>query len=271
MNQYKLVNKGRGEEVLAIMKEAAWIYELQIGNSEIIKSDVETFEYDMEIIRTQQSISSDNSLNDFLHDDYLSFREAVFCLVGINPNTVIALDRDTMSPDDRAGILVYQTLKESREYRKLSRAPQDDQKDGFISKAEDKVYTKGFIRWAIEKGLFIEVSDNKTIHKIGPEERNYSKKFSKELHKQLTKNNLISGEFDEIWTWLVPQNALALLADKLSMKFPKECPPSRKQLNLLAYIKNPGKSALRKTVPSNNRPIIQKIDSVILKLRENYT
>jgi hypothetical protein len=271
MNQYKLVNKDRGEEVLAIMKEAAWIYELQIGNSEIIKSDVETFEYDMEIIRTQQLISSDNSLNDFLHDDYLSFREAVFCLVGINPNTVIALDRDTMSPDDRAGILVYQTVKESREYRKLSRAPQVGQKDGFISKTEDKVYTKGFIRWAIEKGLFIEVSDNKTIHKIGPEERNYSKKFSKELHKQLTKNNLISGEFDEIWTWLVPQNALALLADKLSMKFPKECPPSRKQLNLLAYIKNPGKSPLNKTVPSNNGPIIQKIDSVIHKLRKNYT
>ena len=271
MNQYKLVNKDRGEEMLAIMKEAAWIYELQIGNSEIIKSDVETFEYDMEIIRTQQSISSDNSLNDFLHDDYLSFREAVFCLVGINPNTVIALDRDTMSPDDRAGILVYQTLKESREYRKLSRAPQVGQKDGFISKAEDKVYTKGFIRWAIEKGLFIEVSDNKTINKIGPEERNYSKKFSKELHKQLTINNLISGGFDEMWTWLVPQNALASLADKLSRKFPKECPQSRKEKNLLAYIKNPGKSPLRKTVPSNNRIIIEKIDSVILKLKKNYT
>jgi len=271
MNQYKLVNENRGEEVLATMKEAAWIYELQIGNSEITKSDVETFEYDMEIIRTQQLISSDNSLNDFLHDDYLNFREAVFCLVGINPNTVIALDRDTMSPDDRAGILVYQTVKESREYRKLSRAPQVGQKDGFISKAEDKVYTKGFIRWAIEKGLFIEVSDNKTIHKIGPEERNYSKKFSKELHKQLTKNNLISGGFDEMWTWLVPQNALTLLADRLSRKFPKECPPGRKEKNLLAYIKNPGKSPLNKTVPSNNGPIIQKIDSVILKLRKNYT
>jgi hypothetical protein len=74
-----------------------------------------------------------------------------------------------------------------------------------------------------------------------------------------------------MWTWLVPQNALALLADKLSRKFPKECPPGRKQVNLLAYIKNPGKSPLNKTVPSNNRPIIEKIDSVILKLEKNNT
>jgi hypothetical protein len=103
------------------------------------------------------------------------------------------------------------------------------------------------------------------------ENRNLSEDFAKKLHQILTNYGLISGDFDDMWTWEKAQNALAYLSDNLSLAFPEQCPRTRKEVILLAYIINPGKSRLSQVKESTDRPTLRSIDSAISSLKGNHS
>ncbi len=165
MTQYKLVNENNGKELLSYMSDSMLYYEILISKSEFCDSDMETLNFDIETIGAKDPTSKDNSLNDFLNDEYLSFKEALFCLVGFTPHAVSIYGDDTMSYTDRPGFLVDMVLSETREYRKLKKAPKLETKGGFISVTEDRVYTNGLIPWAIKAGIIEEVFESSNTSK----------------------------------------------------------------------------------------------------------
>ncbi len=250
-------------------------------NSERITHLLISLEAAFLLIQEYRQNDLEQSLDDILEREYLTFTEALFILYGLYPSHCFDL-RQIRELDDMDGynhtFLLSYFETNSKVYAKLSSAitaGKESTKHGIQSDSKGGVYTEQFIPWAIDK-KFIEktVKDqtgNKTTGKVDSEKRNYPEEFAKELHKQLTDQGLISGGLNEMWLWLPIQSALVNLADKLSIKFSDECPSSRKGVYLLAYIEKSGKTPFNKLIASNNSPILRKIDNAISGLKDNYT
>jgi len=141
---YKLVNEDTGNRTVDKLNLYADIYK---STNDISKEKIDALMDEIVVIEHFQDASPDRSLNEYLKYDYLTVKEAVFCLLGLNPNIV----------DVIKGELIYQALSETKEFRYLMRAEGDD----FISESNGKVFTKGFITWALNKG-FIESTVSKS-------------------------------------------------------------------------------------------------------------
>jgi len=141
---YKLVNEDTGNRTVDKLNLYANIYK---STNDISKEKIDALMDEIVVIEHFQDASPDRSLNEYLKYDYLTVKEAVFCLLGLNPNIV----------DVIKGELIYQALSETKEFRYLMRAEGDD----FISESNGKVFTKGFITWALNKG-FIESTVSKS-------------------------------------------------------------------------------------------------------------
>jgi hypothetical protein len=135
---YKLVNEDTGNRTVDKLNLYADICK---STNDISKEKIDALMDEIVVIEHFQDISPDKSLNEYLKYDYLTVKEAVFCLLGLDPNIV----------DVIKGELIYQALSETKEFRYLMRA----EGDGFMSESNGKVFTKGFITWALDKG-FIE-------------------------------------------------------------------------------------------------------------------
>ena len=134
--------------------------------------------------------------------------------------------------------------------------------------SQDRISTMEFLKWAALKGFIKEIEESKDHQETGNKgERNYPEWLALELHKQLTEQGLISGDFNSMWQWLPKhKNTLPFLADRLSKCFEEECPLNRKQPNLTAYIKYSGTS-FRQVTATTDRTMISKIDTVIQNLQ----
>jgi len=239
------------------------------GSSELMHSVI-SLEALGWIIRDHQDTPGIN-LDIILERDHLTFTEALLILHGLYPTPGLDINQ---APDpslfDYSLLLDYFQVN-SREYRQLLSAIQAGKgstRHGIKSDSENGVYTESFIPWAIDKGFIEEkVVDNN----VNPKVRNYPEDFSKTLHKQLTKNGLISGIFNDMWTWLPNhKNTLGYLADELSSKFSDTCPVHKKQPNLTAYIKYEG-AKFRSMAVSKDYEIKDKIDLAISEMKKIYT
>jgi len=133
-----------------------------------------------------------------------------------------------------------------------------------IESCATKTKTQVFLEWAVLKGFIKEIEENRETTSKG--DRSYPEWLAKELHKQLTEQGLISGDYDLMWQWLPKRkNTLPYLSDRLSKYFKEECPLNRKQPNLTAYIKYSG-TDFRKVSETTDRVMISKIDTVIQNL-----
>ena len=139
---YKLVNEDTGNRTVDKLNLYANIYK---STNDISKEKIDALMDEIVVIEHFQDASPDRSLNEYLKYDYLTVKEAVFCLLGLNPNIV----------DVIKGELIYQALSETKEFRYLMRAEGDD----FISESNGKVFTKGVITWALNRG-FREKTNN---------------------------------------------------------------------------------------------------------------
>jgi len=288
MKKYKLINEDRGAEIIygledelnsklndtiAIPAEAADISCTNID--ELEQQLIDEFE------RNSKNLSncctqSPQQLNECINYDYLTPEEVIFCFLGLDIR-YIPENFSTEKMYSEVDCQVIDNIVDNTiEYKMLKRAIKLKEKTGITITPNREIHTDGLIDWAIDK-FIEEVADTKSAVKNTstkrlkiPNTKGYPKDFAKELHKQLTKHGLISGNFEEMWLWEKYQNSLSYLADELSNKFPDECPASRKEVYLLAYITNPGKSKLSQVSASHDGPALRSIDSTISTLKNNY-
>jgi DNA mismatch repair ATPase MutS len=165
MKQYKLVNENRGNEIIAMLEDilAGDIFNkldkapklltkiiFKTKNGKEFKSYKESVEIIKELHHKQSSVA----LNHYLADRYLSFDQAALCMLGLNPMAVSAIGNNPRVINRKIkGVILKRFIMETAECRGLSKAPGVEEKSGFISDAEDKVYTDGFISWAIDQGI----------------------------------------------------------------------------------------------------------------------
>lgn len=288
MKQYKLINENCGAEILSELEERLNdklndMIKIPIeaesmgyaNNDELEQQLTDEFERNVENL-SNCNTHTNNQLNEWLnYYAYLTPEEALFCLLGLDINHIPnKFSIEKMHSEINCQV-IDAVASRTLEYESLRRAIKAKEKIGMDLPGRD-IYTDGLINWAV--GKFIEeITDkspptkNTSTQKIKiPDARNYPEDFAKELHKQLTSHHLISGEFNDMWTWKAKQNALAAFADMLSLSFIKECPNSRKELNILAYIANPGKTTLRKVAATENIAKLKKLKLVISAIKENY-
>ena len=177
MKQYKLVNENRGDEIITMLEKilVSDIFNkldktpkiltkiiLKTRNGKEFKSYKESVELIKELHHKQPNLA----LNHYLADNYLSFDEAVLCILGLNPRTVGAMDNNPRVINKKIkGVILKRFIMETAEGRGLSKAPRVEEESGFISDEEDKVYTDEFISWAIKKGFIEEVVESKSKQK----------------------------------------------------------------------------------------------------------
>ncbi len=177
MKQYKLVNENRGDEIITMLEKilVSDIFNkldktpkiltkiiLKTRNGKEFKSYKESVELIKELHHKQPNLA----LNHYLADNYLSFDEAVLCILGLNPRTVGGMGNNPrVINKEIKSVILKRFIMETAEGRGLSKAPRVEEESGFISDAEDKVYTDEFISWAIKKGFIEEVVESKSKQK----------------------------------------------------------------------------------------------------------
>ena len=107
------------------------------------------------------SDQSNEQLNSFLTDDNLSQEEAIFCLLGLNIDSIphdFSVHNITTKNNNQ--ILDY-FISKTEEYRKLEKAIKIKEKTNLYLTSDGDIHTEGFISWAVNKG-FIEENTEAT-------------------------------------------------------------------------------------------------------------
>jgi len=177
MKQYKLVNENRGDEIITMLEKilAGDIFNKlektpKLLTKIILKTkngkEFKSYKESVELIKELQHKQPNLALNHYLADNYLSFDEAVFCILGLNPRTVGAMSNNPRVINKKIkGVILQHFIVETAEGRGLSKAPRVEEESGFISDEEDKVYTDELISWAIKKGFIEELVESKAKQK----------------------------------------------------------------------------------------------------------
>jgi len=297
--KYKLANPNRPYEILAQLEQLVKEVEAEIEalhNSKLrYKGKVQYTHINEQSIKLdglrhwirklESNIIDNKMLNDYLLDDALSFNEALFLPLMFDPTML-----DFLPDDSRTSVLLdclfldFIFNNKINEFRWLDKSWEEltNKKISYIeflfskrllvedttSLIKPPIPTEDFIDSAIDKKILKNSKSNKKDHQEtgNKGERNYPEWLAKELYKQLTEQNLISGDYGSMWQWLPKhKNTLSFLADRLTACFEEECPLNRKQPNLTAYIKYSG-TDFRKVSETTDRVIISKIDTVIQNL-----
>ena len=170
MKQYKLVNENRGDEIITMLEKilVGDIFNKldkthKILTKIILKTrngkEFKSYKESVALIKKLHHKQPNLALNHYLADNYLSFDEAVFCILGLNPRTVGAMSNNPRVINKKIkGVILQRFIVETAEGRGLSKAPRVEEESGFISDEEDKVYTDELISWAIKKGFIEEVA-----------------------------------------------------------------------------------------------------------------
>jgi hypothetical protein len=175
MKQYALVNINRGVEIIAMLEallDSDIFNKLDNAPKFITKIILKTkngkefklYKESVALIKELHHKQPNLALNHYLADNYLSLDEAVFCILGLNPRIVSAMDSNPRVINKKIkGVILKRFIIEIPECRSLSKAPRIGKEFGFISDVEDKVYTDGLITWAIKKKYIEETTDDKLI------------------------------------------------------------------------------------------------------------
>jgi len=201
MKQYKLVNENRGNEIIVMLEDklTSDIFK-KLDNAPKLLTKIifktkngkeyKSYKESVEIITELHHKQSRVALNHYLADNYLSFDEAAFCILGLNPMAIRAMGNNPRVVHKKIeGVILKRFIMETAEYRGLSKAPRESE---FISDAEDKIYTDGLISWATKKGFIEEVVESKAKHKTSTKPNHRSETIiQQELINKLAKEELI--------------------------------------------------------------------------------
>ena len=204
MKQYALVNENRGVEIIAMLEAllATDIFN-KLDNAPkfitkiILKTkngkEFKLYKESVALIKELHHKQPNLALNHYLADNYLSLDEAVFCILGLNPKTVGAMNNNPRVINKKIkGVILQRFIVETAEGRGLSKAPRVEEESGFISDEEDKVYTDELISWAIKKGFIEELVESKTKQKKSTKTTHRSETIiQQELIDKLAKEEII--------------------------------------------------------------------------------
>jgi|TARA_B110000967_G_C18777552_1_gene506400 hypothetical protein len=175
VKKYKLVNENRGDEIIAMLEEILdgdVFDKLNKGPKLLTKiilktkngKEFELYKEGVALIKELHHKQPNLTLNHYLADNYLSFDESVLCILGLNPIVVRALNNNPRVINKKIkGVMLKNFIMEIPEGRSLSKAPRIGKEFGFISDAEDKIYTDGLITWAIKKKYIEETTNDELI------------------------------------------------------------------------------------------------------------
>lgn len=209
------------------------------------------------------STNQDIALNEHFIYDSLNKNTILCLLLGLDPKKMyLFFDSPEKHLLDANHELLHELLEKTDESKLLNSLFTTHNEKSFIE--GNYIFTKQLIKWLLNNQLIVNSNES-----IKPStHRNYSEAFAKELHKQLTDYNFISGTLNEMWIWKAKKNALPSLANKLSSEFPEECSWKTIEVDLLAYIINPSPNRLSQVKPSTSRAILTNIDLVISALKK---
>jgi len=131
VTKYKLIDKYSSKKTIDKLNLFVYVHESIAKYEDISKAEIDALKNEIIVIEEFQKASPGHSLNTYLRYEHLTVKEAVFCLLGLDPNIIKVIKEDS---------LVYAALKETKEFEHLNRANSDE----FISNYENKVLTKGY-------------------------------------------------------------------------------------------------------------------------------
>ena len=167
MKRYKLINEGRGTQLIKELEEHLENKQKSFdkhGDVWLDRCPLYYFKGAIYIIKKYQQDNLNDELNSFINNEYLTSTEATLLLNGLNPAAGNDIDSDVESiprgGDDCSYDILHDYLHENnKEFMQLSRAVKA--KDGFATEenSEILIYTEAFIPWAIGKGFIEEINN----------------------------------------------------------------------------------------------------------------
>jgi hypothetical protein len=290
MKEFKLINENRGNEIIQELEDELNskfndMFAIPAEAEDEGCSNIHELEQRLtdEFERNYENLSnchtqSHQQLNECLNYDYLLPEEVIFCFLGLD---IRHIPENFSTEKMYSGVdcqVIDNVVGNTIEFEMLKRAVKIKEKTGITISSNGEIYTEGLVKWATSK-FIEEVADDKSADITTPTKkikipgaRTYPEDFAKELHRQLIKHGLISGEFSKMWTWIPDtNNSLAYLCKELSSKFKKTLPKGGKFINVISYITKPQKSELHKAPVLNKGKGQHDIDSALSDLEKNYT
>ena len=135
MKQYKLVNENRGDEIIAMLEKilVGDIFNKldktpKLLTKIILKTkngkEFKSYKESVELIKELHHKHPNLALNHYIADEYLSFDEAVFCILGLNPRTLGTMENNPrVINKEIKGVILKRFIMETAEGRGLSKAP----------------------------------------------------------------------------------------------------------------------------------------------------
>jgi len=134
-------------------------------------------------IEQYKSEEPNSYLNDFLLDDTMTFNEAIFCLLGLNPKSLYKLNIQSLNTiedlnrvDDEAMLLIVGLLT-TVEFRRLTKAPSQINNKPFVF--YNKIYSSRLTEWSIEKKFIAEDNTLNQEQKDGGNIEKYNQGYKK--------------------------------------------------------------------------------------------
>ena len=167
MKRYKLINEGRGTQLIKELEEHLENKQKSFdkhGDVWLDRCPLYYFKGAIYIIKKYHKDNLDDEFNNFITDDYLTSTEAALLLNGLNPAVGSDIDSDIEGMPRGGDHCSYDILHDylydnNKEFRQLSKAAMA--KDGFAFEegSDILIYTEAFIPWAIKKGFIEEIND----------------------------------------------------------------------------------------------------------------
>ena len=123
---------------------------------------IKKFANNIKLIKETQPKEPNEAINDYLGDDKLSFNEALFCSLGLNPGVLLKIDIASLSAlkvREEEDKFLLGNLSLTKEFRKLDKAP-----IFYVTNNNRTVMTNKFTQWLTNKGI-IEVISKESPNK----------------------------------------------------------------------------------------------------------
>jgi len=260
MKRYVLIDFKRRAESLMLIENL-----IQKLNSIEDSNPPEFWNTYIQLWRPRLSLMMNYSFNlEILNElDSITFEEALFIMLGINPKVLLqdglnnwSIRNPSYEKEKGFAPIVEDSIKDFEIYKVLDRKFH-----------QERITTQEFIDWTEdinhikEDGVLLR-DTNKSPH---------GEEFAMKLYKALLDEGLISGKFKQLWEWNAPLNLLKELAVRLNLTGKTKTKDLYKDIE--SYIHNTGKTPLRKQYQESYKPgekstshLDNKLDKVIQKL-----
>jgi len=131
-----------------------------------LRIGIKKFANNINLITETQPKEPNEAINDYLGDDKLSFNEALFCLLGLDPGVLLKIDIASLSAlkvREEEDKFLLGNLSLTKEFRKLDKAPIFNGTNN-----NRTVMTNKFTQWLTNKSIIEEAEPYNEENKMQP-------------------------------------------------------------------------------------------------------